>query len=123
MKAFGLELRRLGSVQGLYHDVDRVLQESGITADRVGGVVQQNTVAHALQKMLRQDNHFSVCAVNECAKLCGIVIPRERALVYSACHCMNWADMTPEYRQQVCAMVLDDFRVVLTASPTDRSRP
>lgn len=120
MKAFGIELRRIGNVRSLYDDVDRVLKNSGVTVhDGVGGLMQQQTVAHALQKMMRTDNHFSVCCVNECAKLCGIRIPAERMAVYSSIHCMNWNEMLPEYRTTICAMVLDDFREVLTASTID----
>lgn len=115
MKAFGLELRRTGSVSKLWSDVDRVLENAGVTCESVGGLVQQQTVAHSLQKMLASDSFFSVCTIDSCAKLVGLVIPAERQRVYQACHCVHWNEMTQEYRQVICAMVLDDFRHVLTA--------
>jgi len=114
MKAFGLELRRPGNVAGLYKDVDRVLANAGIIRDGVGGHVQQQTVAHVLQNMITKKHYFDVCAVKECAELCQVIINAERMLVYRSIHCMDWDQMMPEYRQTIVAMLLDDFRTVLT---------
>mgnify|MGYP001366467584 CR=1 FL=1 len=124
MKGFGLELRRTAGInaKSLYADVDRVLRAAGISAESVGGGMQQQTVAHALQVMMSNNGsygsqHFSVCTVKNCAELCGIVIPGERMRVYNSVHCMDWKDMLPDFRAALCAMVLDDFRSVLTAEP------
>jgi hypothetical protein len=67
-----------------------------------------------LRKMLRTDTYFNVCTIQDCAKVGQVCIAKERMNVYSAIHCMNWYDMLPDYRQMIVAMVLDDFRGVLT---------
>lgn len=120
MKAFGLELRKTSGInaRSLYADVNRVLSESGIADGGVSAALQQQTVAHSLQKMMNPDGgsgYFNVCVVKSCASLCGIVIPRSRAEVYSSIHCMNWNEMLPDFRATIYAMLLDDFRAVLTA--------
>jgi hypothetical protein len=85
----------------------------------VGPRVQQQSVAHALHHMMSNKgyggSHFSVCTVEKCARLCGVVIPGDRLRVYNSAHGIDWSDMTPEFRQMLCAMVLDDFREVLMA--------
>lgn len=123
LKTFGIEIRRIGNVDALYDDVDSVLRAAGI-ADP-GGVsaqVQRNAVVHALHVMMSNNGafnskHFSVCTVRACAEACGVVISQERMAIYSTAHCMDWSAMLPEFRQQLCAMVLDDFRGVITAQP------
>jgi hypothetical protein len=106
--SFGLELRKIGSFDSLYKEVDMVL--SKITPLSVA----QQTVAHALQKMMRSDQYPDICNIKHCADLCQICIPREHMLVYQNVHCLHWNEMTAEYRQLIVAMILDDFRVVLT---------
>ena len=62
MKAFGLEIRKSNTIRGLYDDVDRVLANAGIVSgELVSKKLQRDTVAHALQKMMQADSHFSVC--------------------------------------------------------------
>lgn len=113
MKAFGLELRRVGSMPGLYSEIDSVLQRYDIPQGGVSKEVQTATVAHALQNMMRVDHHFSVCAVRDCIKVCQVCVSEERMAVYNAAHCISWNAMTHDYRQSLIAMVLDDFRCVL----------
>lgn len=36
--------------------------------------------------------------------------------VYQTQHCIDWSEMTNEFRQMLVAMVLDDFRCVLNPS-------
>jgi hypothetical protein len=117
MKAFGLELRKNTGIgaRSLFADVDRVLSASGVTADCVGGKVQQQSVAHALQNMMQVERHFDVCCVRHCATLCGVCINAQRMAVYQSQHCVHWNNMLPDFRATLCAMVLDDFRHVLTA--------
>ena len=105
MKAFGMELRKIDNVQNLYIDVDIVL-------DNICEIEKQTT-AHALQGMMKVDSFFSICTIDACAKVCSIVIPEERRNIYHAAHCIHWSEMTPEYAQSLCAMVLDDFRGIL----------
>lgn len=116
MKAFGLEIRRSGTINNLYLDVDLALTKAGIKENPISKSVQVQTVAHALQKMLT-GNHFSVCAITDCEKVSGVIVPIERMKIYNAIHCVNWSEMIPEYRQTIIAMVLDDFRGVLHPDP------
>lgn len=117
MKGFGLELRKTTGVsaKSLFADVDRILAASGVTPGSVGGKVQQQAVAHSLQNMMKPDKYFDVCTVRNCANVCGVVVSRERMDVYSSQHCIHWNEMLPDFRATLCAMILDDFREVLTA--------
>lgn len=115
LKRFGFELRRTRNVRDLYADVDRVLGEMGMVGDEVGDKVKQATVAHALQDMISKKNWFDVTTVNNLAELTHTRIAADRIAVYRSIHCMDWNAMLPEYRQTICAMLLDDFRHVLTA--------
>lgn len=113
LKKFGLELRRTGSVGNLYRDVDRVLESSGIPSKSVSGNIQLEAISHSLHNMIVVGRHFSVCTIDNCAKISRIIISSERRNLYSSIHCMNWSDMTEDFRTKVVAMVLDDFRDIL----------
>lgn len=113
MKKFGIEIRKANTLKGLYQDVDAVLSKCEVSPNEINQSVQIQTCAHSLQKMMKPNSHFSVCTIRECSELCGIVIAKERMNVYRAIHCMSWSEMTPEYRQLITAMVLDDFRPIL----------
>lgn len=113
MKTFGIEIRKVGNMNSLYSDVDEVLGKYGIKSESVGAEIKIQTVAHSLQKMLKVQSFFDVCTVKNCAEVCQVCIPIERMKIYSAIHCMHWNEMLPEYRLQITAMVLDDFRTIL----------
>jgi hypothetical protein len=114
MQAFGIEIRKSNSLGNLYQDVDRTLANSGILPGQaISKNVQVQAVAHALQKMIRVENYFSVCTIDSCIDVAQIHVPKERYSVYRTAHCINWNDMTPDYRQILIAMVLDDFRSIL----------
>lgn len=113
IQRFGIEIRKIGTMDALYQDVDKILEGCTIAAGGVSSEMQASAVAHALQDMLKPDKHFSVCCIRECAKVCKVCIPSERMDIYSAIHCISWNEMIPEFRQNVIAMVLDDFRSVL----------
>lgn len=116
LQKLGIEIRKIGDIKGLYAEVDLTLGKMGIRPLSIGIDMQKYTVAHSLQHMIGHSTHFSICTITSCAKLCGIIIPRERDLLYSAAHCMDWNEMIPEYRQGLVAMILDDFRCVLNPS-------
>ena len=115
IQKFGLELRKIGNVKNLYSDVDILLNrynlKNGVNAD-----LQIQSVAHSLQKMLNVKSHFSVCTIDLCSELCQLNIPKDRYLVYRNAHCMNWNEMTEDFRNMLVALVLDDFRSVLNAT-------
>jgi hypothetical protein len=111
LKKLGIEIRKIGDPKAFYRDVDSVLVAGGIKSGDVTKDIQVNAAAHSLQKMFN-GSHFSVCTINSCKGMCGIVIQQERMNVYDAIHCVNWSDMLPEFRQQIIALVMDDFRPV-----------
>lgn len=113
MITFGIEIRKAGNTENLFRDVDMILSQSGIPSRGVSNEMQRHTVAHALQKMIRVDGHFSVCCIRNCVDVCQIPVCQERMAIYSACHCVNWNAMEPDFRTKLIAMVLDDFREVL----------
>lgn len=114
---FGLEIRKIGNVTNLYRDVDTLLKNNSIKSGEVPTDVKRSTVAHALHKMFKPEGYCDICEIKSCASLCGLFISSERMEVYSTMHCVKWADMLPDYRQQVMAMILDDFRLVLNPDP------
>ncbi len=113
IKKLGLEIRKAGSLNGLYRDVDTVLANNNVPTGGISQDAQIATIAHSIQKMITSESHFSVCTVDRCAAIAQIHIPAERRNIYSAIHCMNWNEMEPDYRQLITAMILDDFRSVL----------
>lgn len=113
LRKFGIEIRKMGSLTNLYKDVDRVLSNSNIPPGGVSCDVQVSSIGHVLHKMMQPDAMFYVCDVRKCAEIAGIHISKERLDIHSSIHCMKWSEMTPEFRQQIMAMVLDDFRPIL----------
>jgi len=113
IKKLGIEIRKAGSLDGLYRDVDSILANNNVADGGVSVDAQASTVAHALQRMFSTESNFSVCTVDRCCAIAQIHIPAERYRIYSALHCMKWNEMEPEYRRLITAMLLDDFRSVL----------
>jgi hypothetical protein len=113
MQKFGIEIRKTGDTKNLYRDVDLVLKTITMDGGSVSDVMRSQAVAHSLQKMLKSDGHLSVCTIDNCASICQIMIPKERRDIYSSCHCMSYSEMLPEFRVNLVAMLLDDFRTVL----------
>ena len=97
----------------ILESIDKFLAEKNITQGRVTYDVAKQTAAYVLQKMLTS-RHFSVCAIRECAEVLKLRISSERMRVYNAIHCVNYGDMEDDYRQTLIAMVIDDFRELLT---------
>lgn len=113
LQKLGIELRRIGDIKSLYKEVDLVLEKYNILNNPISINVQAQATAHSLQKMLKTENHFSICTIKDCAKLSQLYIPEERMNVYQTIHCVNWNEMLPEFRQMIIAMILDDFRNIL----------
>src|SRR4051812_36615646 len=106
IRSLGIEIRRTGDTRSLFSEVGSVLKRAKISQESVGIDMQAQTVAHALQKMIRHDSYFCVCTIDNCKNVCGIVIPIERMNIYKAAHCISWDQMLPDYRQALVAMVL-----------------
>lgn len=113
MEKLGIEIRKKGSIKNLYKDVDLILSQFNNTNKSVTRTLQQQTTAHALQKMFKPDKYLDVCTIRDCSMMCDLVIPAERMQIYNSIHCLHWNEMTEEYRMQIISMVLDDFRQVL----------
>ena len=62
--------------------------------------------------------HFSICTIDKCIKILGIIPPQSDMDTLSALHCINWSEMTPEFREQVMERVL----AVMTHPGFDLSR-
>ena len=112
MTQFKLELRAQTTLNDLYEGVDNALREAGIKKNDVSEAVPQ-TVAHVLHKMLSTDKYLCVMEIRQCAKISGIVIPKDRMEIYEPLHCMYWNEMTDPFRKTITAMILDDFRDIL----------
>lgn len=119
IQKLGLEIRKIGSLSGLYRDIDQVLKSHKILSGEINATVQVNATAHALQRMLSTTKYCDITTINECADLCQIVISKERLKVYRTMHCVHWNEMTDEFRQMLVAMILDDFRCVLNPVEID----
>lgn len=102
---FNFEIRKRDNVHNLYSDVDLILKN---VVD-----IERQTVAYALQKMIKPGSYFDICTIKNCADVCKVVIPQERLNIYSAIHCIHWSEMTKEYCQTIIAFILDDFREIL----------
>lgn len=115
-RLFGLEVRRTGNIssENLYKDVDTVLNKYNIPSKGVTKDLQIQAIAHSLQEMLQPNKHFSICTIDKCIKICKVHISAERYNIYSSMHCVNWRDMTEDFRMSLTAMILDDFREVLS---------
>jgi len=111
---FGIEIRKKGQLSNIYRDVDEILKKNNIQNKSINRLVIKNGVAHALQHMICVQNYFSVCTINECVKLSQVSPSYERLALYQTQHCVHWNEMLPEFKEQLIAMVLDDFREVIT---------
>ena len=119
MKKFGIEIRKADDISNIYNDVDQVLSKFNIHQNESSDIVKIQTIAHSLQKMLNVEGYFSVCVIDSCMSVGQISISKDRYDIYRAAHCLHWSDMLPDYRQMLVAMVLDDFRPVLSPEGYD----
>lgn len=64
--------------------------------------------------------YFDNIIIMNIADLCNINIEPTRQKLYVAMHCTNWATMTAQFRNILIAMVLDDFKSVLSYCPKNQ---
>lgn len=114
-RKIGIEITNKSESKKLFEQADILLDKNNIPPNGITREIQAQTVAHALQKMIRNDVYFSVTTLEKCANVCGIIISKERMNVYDTIHCMNWNEMIPEYRLMIISMILDEFRGILNA--------
>lgn len=109
MEIFNIQIRKVGNFSSLYKEIDGLLAKNKIISGEVGRSIQQQAVAHSLQNMFKE-KYFNVVTVQDCASLANIKISSQRKDVYRSQHCINWGDMTTDFKEVLIAMVMDDFR-------------
>jgi len=111
---FGIEIRKKGQLNNIYRDVNSILKKYDIPDKSINKLLIKNGVAHSLQHMICVQSFFDICTINKCSELSQIRPSFERHALYSSQHCVHWNEMLPEFKEQLIAMVLDDFREVIT---------
>jgi hypothetical protein len=112
MELFGLDIRRKSTgLTLLYNQIDSIVGQDKLSLSKE---TVRDTVAHALNRMIKNENYFSVCTIDALVKISYITIPSERYNFYRGIHCMHWNEMLPEFRAKVLAFIFDDFRKILT---------
>lgn len=56
-----------------------------------------------------KSSHFSVCILDSVARSLDIVIPRRHYVIYENLHCVNWSEMSPQFRDTIKLMVINDL--------------
>ncbi len=110
IEIFNFQIRKLDNFDSVYKDVDRILAKHDIVSGGVSKKITTQGVAHSLQEMIKNKGYFDICTVKKAAELASIHLSSERNKLYSVAHCINWGDMTDDYKQCLIAMVMDDFR-------------
>lgn len=59
------------------------------------------TIKHAANHMLYECRHFNICDFDKIAKMLGSDVGGNDYRALSLMHCIDWADMAPELREQV----------------------
>ena len=65
-------------------------------------------IGTALRKMF-ESNRFSICTVDDCLKVAGVIAPKQPYQLLHALHCVEWGAMPPELRKRVPGLVADCF--------------
>lgn len=68
--------------------------------------LQNMAAATALNKMMR-DSHFSICTIDNVAKMMGVKPTGESYRILSSIHCVDFCDMPRELRQAIPQLVAD----------------
>jgi len=110
MDIFGLQICKKGDFNAIYRGVDDVLKKHEIIPGGTSKNIARQSIAHALQKMIKRDSMFDVCTITDACKIACIKLSSERRDIYSLAHCICWGDMTSDYKEMLIAMVMDDFR-------------
>lgn len=78
---------------------------------------KRQTIILSLRDMFK-GSHFSICTIDKCIKILGIVPPQSDMDTLSALHCINWSEMAPDFRERVMEKVL----AIMTHPGFDLSR-
>ena len=66
---------------------------------------KRQTVILSLRDMFKS-SHFSICTIDKCIKILGIIPPQSDRDTLSALHCIRWSEMMPQFRERVMEKVL-----------------
>ena len=69
---------------------------------------QKQAITIALREMF-EGSHFSICTVDQCIKVAGVIPPAADYAALSALHCVHWNKMPADFRQQVFVKTLELF--------------
>lgn len=64
----------------------------------------------AMRKMLKAERHFDICAVRNVLEMLNIPGDKEIMLTLQPLHCVDWADMGGELREQVVLLLAQLFQ-------------
>jgi hypothetical protein len=113
VELFGLDIRRKSTgLTLLYNQIDSIVGQDKLSLSKE---TVRDTVAHALSRMIKNENYFSICTIDALVKISYITIPSERYDFYRSIHCMRWNEMLPEFKSKVIAFIFDDFRKILNS--------
>lgn len=70
---------------------------------------EQNVVKVGLVKLLSHERYFSICQLESCLKVSGIVPPHQVMETLRCLHCIDYALMTPQLRRELYETVLGLF--------------
>jgi len=110
MKIFGLTIYKKENFISFYKHVDSILEKNKLVSGEVNKNIEKQAVAHALQNMMQHQNFFSICTIRTACRVAGVQLSSKREAIYEAAHCINWGDMTKDYKNCLIAMIMDDFR-------------
>lgn len=72
---------------------------------------EKAVVAQAIDKLFNKERHFSICTVDEIAKILGVNAEAHPSYkLLHALHCVHYADMSPEILRELPMRVLDVLR-------------
>jgi len=120
MEIFSLQIHKKGDFNAFYKGVDSILNKNGLVSGEVNRDIAKQSVAHALQNMIKHKRWFDICTIRSACEVACIRLSSKREAVYSAAHCINWGDMTNDYKQCLIAMVMDDFRELFLTNPNNK---
>lgn len=64
----------------------------------------------AMRKMLKADRHFDICAVRNVLEILDIPGDKQIMSLLKPLHCVDWADMDSELREQVVVLLAQLFQ-------------
>ena len=81
--------------------------------------VPENIKGQAILSNLKHNfskSYFSICEIEDMAKMCDLRISSEKMSLFNTLHCVNFNEMTEETRSYLFASLVDIFRgnIVMT---------